>query len=166
MWINFPVPASGRYVYSTLPRPIGWVIVLAVDLPFIKKEDLKSLLAARDASTDAVVATSNERIQPLAGCYRKPSRANDLTSPQETSASRYTVAGGADSQEDCTRRKGAGECEHSAWRYLRAIGYVFSGLLFRPSPEQPGVLINVGNFRRRYVQVFGCIRINGLFYEP
>ena len=51
--------------------PTDWVLVLAVDLPYLTASDLQHLLNARTDTLDAVVATTRERMQPLAGCYHK-----------------------------------------------------------------------------------------------
>ena len=63
-------PLAGIYT-ALLSAPTDWILVVAVDLPYVTTQDLQKLLDARASSLDAVVATSEERMQPLAGCYHK-----------------------------------------------------------------------------------------------
>lgn len=61
-------PLGGIYTALSQIDP-GWLLVVAVDVPYLQPDDVQRLLAARTPSTDIVVAASDGRIQPLAGCY-------------------------------------------------------------------------------------------------
>ena len=47
-----------------------WVLVVAVDLPYIESASLEKLLMRRTDDVDAVVAQCDGKVQPLCGCYR------------------------------------------------------------------------------------------------
>ena len=65
-------PLAG--IYAALnASPHDWLLVLAVDIPFITPTHLQKLLDARTPTTDAVIAASKDRIHPLCACYHKRS---------------------------------------------------------------------------------------------
>lgn len=78
----YPVPARHVADKVTDCGPLGglhagllaadaeWVLVVAVDLPYITPASLRTLVAACSADVDAVVARAEGRVQPLCACYR------------------------------------------------------------------------------------------------
>lgn len=62
-------PLAGLHA-GLLVADTEWLVVLATDLPFVTTDILKQLIDQCDEISDAVVARSMNRIQPLCGCYR------------------------------------------------------------------------------------------------
>jgi molybdenum cofactor guanylyltransferase len=65
-----PVPALRK---GLADATASWAFLLAADLPFLRAEDLGSLLAsARSGDTGAILADEGGQPQWLAGCWRVP----------------------------------------------------------------------------------------------
>jgi molybdopterin-guanine dinucleotide biosynthesis protein A len=67
-----PVPALRRGLAEVDDTAVDgpWVAVLAADLPFLRAEHLRALLAAAAGRDGAVLADDGGRPQWLAGCWR------------------------------------------------------------------------------------------------
>ncbi len=65
-------PLSGMHAGFSVSTT-KWVLVCAVDMPFIDARSLRLIAQAALSATehvDAVISTSRNRIQPLPGCYK------------------------------------------------------------------------------------------------
>lgn len=103
---RYPVPATHLYDKPGYAGPLAgifagmaasttpWILVLAVDLPYVEAADLKRLLAARGAESDAIIARSADRIHPLCACYhrRSLSVAKELLDQGQFAVSGFTSA--------------------------------------------------------------------------
>lgn len=62
-------PLAGLHA-GLLASNTAWLFVLAADMPFITIETLEWIIMQCDTALDVVVAKSNDRLQPLCGCFR------------------------------------------------------------------------------------------------
>ncbi len=61
----------GGLVASLEKSPTEWVLVLAVDMPFLEKADLQRMLQAARQKYDVLTLSTDGRPEPLAALYKK-----------------------------------------------------------------------------------------------
>jgi molybdopterin-guanine dinucleotide biosynthesis protein A len=61
----------GGLVASLEKSPTEWVLILAVDMPFLEKADLQRMLQAARQQYDVLTLSTDGRPEPLAALYRR-----------------------------------------------------------------------------------------------